>query len=823
MKQFDSPSKQRGWLWFVVWALVASLLLAHNAYLWLGKRITPDTDILALLPTQERDPVLQQSFTHMVDAAQQRVIILIGAEDWEASKKAANAYTQVLAPHKDLFDITSLSEKTQSDWLAPFQKNRLGLLTAQQQEQLKTLSAETLANTWANTALSKLYSAFSGPKLGSFQDDPFGTFDTWVQERAQETPVRPRDGYLFVADAKHQYILLAINLVPPAFSITAQEKVMPLLEQATNAARTSSASNKIEIISTGVVLHAAAAGQQAHQEVSTIGVGSLLGIIVLMWLSFHSLKPIGLILLSIGIGFLGALSVCILLFDRIHLMTLVFGASLIGIAQDYGIYYLCHRLGAKQVDSRTLLKQLIPGLLLTLLCAIIGYLGLALTPFPGLRHMAVFSAVGLLFAWLTVICWFPQLVHANSLKSGKLVAGYSRLLHLFAPPKKTAHKWLVALLLGTGCLIGLSQIKTNDDIRSLQTPPKHLVSDQLKLGKLLDAPTPVQYFLVRGESTEIVLQREENLKRALDPLVEQKVISGYQAISNWVPSLKMQADHRALIENKLLAQDGPLKIIADKIGEDKQWQTSVTQHLYESNQVLTVENFFLSSASQATRHLWLGKTGDTYASIVAIKGLQYTKLTQLSQAATGLAGVQWVDKIAEISSVLGRYRQNMGWVLLGAYGLVFGLMYHRYRKHTWRTLAPAAMASIFTLALLGISGQALQLFHVLALMLLLGIGVDYGIFMQEQNRQAGKNIHENVDEDVNPDSSSDSKNLAWLATGLSAASTLLSFGLLALSNTPALRAFGLTMLIGTALVWLIVPFFIRRQTIPALKKDQHAI
>ena len=72
--------------------------------------------------------------------------------------------------------------------------------------------------------------------------------------------------------------------------------------------------------------------------------------------------------------------------------------------------------------------------------------------------------------------------------------------------------------------------------------------------------------------------------------------------------------------------------------------------------------------------------------------------------------------------------------------------------------------------------------------LLLGIGVDYGIFMQE--RQPGKDSQHTS---------------AWLATGLSAANTLLSFGLLGLSNTPALQAFGLTMLIGIALVWISVP------------------
>lgn len=43
---------------------------------------------------------------------------------------------------------------------------------------------------------------------------------------------------------------------------------------------------------------------------------------------------------------------------------------------------------------------------------------------------------------------------------------------------------------------------------------------------------------------------------------------------------------------------------------------------------------------------------------------------------------------------------------------------------------------------------------------------------------------------------------------LAAASTLLSFGLLALSGTPALQAFGLTLAVGVFLAWLLTPFFL---------------
>ncbi|MES2324263.1 MAG: MMPL family transporter [Pseudomonadota bacterium] len=766
----------------MAWVLVVCALLGHNAHLWLVKRIVPDTDIMALLPVQERDRVLQQSFKHMVDAAQQRVIVLVGAPEWEDARRAATAYSAVLAAHPDLFESNQITDATQSDWLTPFQAHRIGLLTAKQEAQLRTEPPQF----WTDAAQASLYSAFSGPKLGAFRDDPFGLFSGWVQERAQETPVRPRDGMLFVADATHQYVLLPMTLKEAAFSMSAQDKAIPLLDKAAAAAR--AAAPNAQVIQAGVVLHAAAAGRQASKEISTIGVGSMLGIVLMTWLAFRSLRPIALITLSIGIGFLGSLSVCWLLFGSIHLLTLVFGASLIGVAEDYGIYYLCNRLAAdKEMDSVTLLKRLLPGLALTLLAAVIGYMGLALTPFPGLRHMAVFSAVGLVFAWLTVVCWFPALVSGGTLRAGSLNGRYIGTLALWPRLKFNAMSLGALALFGIVAAFGISRLGVNDDIRSLQTPPRHLVDDQIKLGKLLDAPTPVQYYLVRGDSAEMVLQREEALKRRLDPLVDQQRISGYQALSNWVPSLKTQAERRALVDQKLLADGGPLSALAVAIEEDAGWAAATRAHLLHQGAPLTVDGFLKTAPSEPWRHLWLGESDKVHASIVAIRGLSLAGLPALREAGAGLEGVQWVDKVGEISTVLGRYRQYMGWVVFAAYGLVFLLLFPRYRGKAWRVLAPTASASIATLALLGFAGQPLQLFHVLALMLLLGVGIDYGIFMQE-----------------NPDKRD---GAPWLAVGLSAVSTLLSFGLLGLSRTPALQAFGTTMLIGVTLAWLLVPVF----------------
>eukprot|EP01037_Dinobryon_pediforme_P032575 gene32575-37585_t len=117
----------------------------------------------------------------------------------------------------------------------------------------------------------------------------------------------------------------------------------------------------------------------------------------------------------------------------------------------------------------------------------------------------------------------------------------------------------------------------------------------------------------------------------------------------------------------------------------------------------------------------------------------------------------------------------MAWALLAAYAAIFVLLSLRYRRAAWRSMAPPALATLATLALFGLCAQPLQLFHVLACLLLLGLGVDYGIFLQEPTEHY--------------------RRFAWLTVGLSAVSALLSFGLLALSSTPPLHAFGLTMLI----------------------------
>lgn len=766
----------------IAWALVVSLMVAHVTWLVTAKRFAPETDILAMLPSEERDPVLQQAIVHMADAAQQRMIVLIGAANWTQAQLAADAYRAVLASRNDQFRLDEpLTTRTEQGWIDQLWPYRSVLLSAAQRNEL----ASQPASHWVDVAQRHLYSPFGAIKVGAWQDDPFGLFAGWAQDRARQTSVRPSDGRLRVDAGDKSYVVMPVELRGQAFSLATQEAVMPVLQQAREAAQRAAAD--VDVRSAGLILHAAAASRQASKEMSTIGLGSMAGILMLMWLTFRSAKPIGLVVLSVGVGCLGAVSVCWLLFGRLHLVTLVFGASLIGVAQDYGIHYLCSRLGDQQCRNPSqLLQEILPGMILAILTTVVAYLALALTPFPGLRQIAAFSAVGLLCAWFTVVFWFPVL-DRKPMRKSPMMEWYGRSRAVWPQLGRNRASVAVAVAVLMFAALGISRLESNDDIRLLQNSPQNLLDAQVEVSKLLAAPTLAQFYLVRGTSQEVVLQREEALKDRLDKLVASDVLTGYQALSDWVPSHQTQSANRDLTERALTAPDSALTKLATQLGEDDVWVQQVRSRTIAPATPLTLEMFLQGPAGEAWRHLWLGKVDDGYASVVALRGVEYRDLPALQAAGQALPGVQWVDKVGETSSLLGRYRHHMGWVVLISYATVYLLLLMRYRSAAWRVMAPTLVASAVTLAVFGIAGQPINLFHVLALLLILGMGIDYGIFLQEHPNREHK--------------------AAWLAVGLSAVSTLLAFGLLGLSATPAIQGFGLTMLIGVGIVWLIAPCF----------------
>lgn len=110
--------------------------------------------------------------------------------------------------------------------------------------------------------------------------------------------------------------------------------------------------------------------------------GPLSAVLLLVWLAFRPFRPLLLVALSLLVGCAVALTATVLVFGKIHLLTLIFGASLVGVAEDYGIHWFASRRGMAAARRWSLLRHLLPGLWLALLTVLPRYSALGLAPFP---------------------------------------------------------------------------------------------------------------------------------------------------------------------------------------------------------------------------------------------------------------------------------------------------------------------------------------------------------------------------------------------------------------------------------------------------------
>lgn len=767
---FADARLRRLWRWLALgWAVVVLAIGVHQVQFWRASEV--DTDILALLPRDAHDRALDDVTRRIADASSRQLLVMLGAPDAVRAQRAQQAFLEALHRQGEAGRPRLVPMGTMHDWFdraqAFYAPYRDRLLTPAQRQRLAGADPQVLAN----DALAALYGPTGMPHLTGWRQDPLGLWPQWWQARAASAGQDFGQDGLLQAEGRY-WAVLPFETPDSAFKLDGDRHLEPLLGASMAAARV--AVPDLRMLRAGVPLHAEAAAVQANREINTIGWGSLAAVLLLVWLTFRSLRPILLVAASLLIGCAAALSVTALAFGKVHLLTLVFGASLVGVAEDYGIHWFGSRQGDPAQDRWRLLGHLLPGLWLALLTSALAYLALGLAPFPGLRQMALFSVVGLAAAFLTAVLWFPWL------DGGKVrTTGFSRwlgaTLDRWPRPRGRAVAITVAVML-VAIAGGLSKLHSNDDLRALQSSPPALIEQQIEVGRLLGMPSPAQFFLVQGGDAEQLLQREEALLARLQSLQAAHRIGGHQALSEWLPSLRRQLADGALsarAENAVLARVGAA------VGEP-------LQRPVFSATPLTLAAFLRDPVSQPFRHLWLGRLGDGVASVVMVDDLSHPDaLALLCAQADGLPGVRWVDRTADFSAMLGHYRRMMSWLLLLGAALVVVAMVWRYQRQAWRVLLPTALAGAATVALLAWLGQPLQLFNVLALLLLLGMGIDYGIFLLEHRGDAS----------------------AWISVCVGAASTWLSFGLLALSSTPALRAFGLTLLIGIALVWAITPLF----------------
>jgi len=296
---------------------------------------------------------------------------------------------------------------------------------------------------------------------------------------------------------------------------------------------------------------------------------------------------------------------------------------------------------------------------------------------------------------------------------------------------------------------------------------------------------------VSGADVEAVLQRQEALLPDLGRLVANGDVGGLDLAAQNLPSQRTQRLRQAELPSgdELVAR---LRAASDGLPFRPDLFAPFLEAVEASRDLAPLAPEALAGSGLGLRlGSLLVEGGNGWLGLVAFRDVrQVAALTALAAQPQ----TYYLDLKGMTEGLVADFRETAvlriaigALVMLGVLGL--GLRsFHRLAAVSLPTGAAVAVTVATLLAL----GEQLNLFHLVALLLVMGIGSDYGLFFTRRPL---------------PDGVLDARDLR--AVALCAASTLAVFALLASSGIPVLRAIGGTVAVGVAaafvFAWLSVP------------------
>lgn len=530
----------------------------------------------------------------------------------------------------------------------------------------------------------------------------------------------------------------------------------------------------------GANRHAIGAENAMRADIQRVTIGSVLGVLLTFVLVFRSLRPPLTCLPILATGFVAGASACLLAFGAVHGLTLAFGSSLIGVSIDYALHFHCHQsLAADPRGPRATLRAIWPSLLLGAATTVVGFLALLVATFPGLRELALFAAVGISAALLASYLWLPGLAGAmrpTPLAQRLCVALRGR------PPGAAAHRppWLALLAVGALLAFGLPRARWDDGIQNLNRVDPVLKAEDDAVHARVARFEQRRVVVAVGRDDEQALAANDRIAEALVAAEAAGELSGFRNVAALLPSAARQrAVDTALRSDATLWPRLREELVAADFVADA-FQPFVLALAAPPPPPLVTADLLATPLAALVRPFRLPGTDGT-AMLSFVRGIRDEPALRARLAA--IDGAQLLDVERVLTEALGSYRTRMQELLLLGLVAVIALVWlqHRRLRPTLLACGPALLAAACTVAILGLLGVPLDLLSLVALLMVVSMGVDYGIFLAA---------------DEGPGHSANAIDATHLAIVLASLTTVFGFGLLALSAQPALFRIGLSSGIG---------------------------
>ena len=591
-----------------------------------------------------------------------------------------------------------------------------------------------------------------------------GILDQWSGDK----PPRRRHGVWFDRGGTHA--LLLIETAAPGFDLDAQEAVIDRLQAALQSHNDEHASS-IALSLTGPGPFGVDIRERTRSQSILFSSLASLCLATLLLLVFRKAAPVLICGLPLATGILGGALAVWLCFGYMHGITLAFGVTVLGVAIDYPIHFFghCESDTAPRITIRQIWKTLALGATST--C--IAYAAMALSGVDGLAQLGIFTIAGLLSALLAVRFLLPSLITAPRETALPLGSAF-RLLDAVPAGFGLGTLLLAAALLGHATL---HAPLWQNNLASLSPIPQDLLDRDQQMREAIGAPEPRYQIAVTGQDLQSVLTRSESIGTILQQQVTEGQLGGYDSISRFLPAAATQRQRlAALPEAEMLAER------LQQAGEGLPFREGYfAPFLADTAKARTAPLLDLDSLHQspfASRiDSLLRQRGD--GSWVALMPLRDVRQPSVVSAALPGEQVWLMDLKSTSESMIAHYRSSMLFSILlaGIAILLMAFIGLRSVRIGLRVLAPVVTAVACTALAMRLLQGPLNLFHLVSLLLVGGLVLDYALFLNRVESAAQRIRSRN-------------------AVVLCALSTLTVFGILALSDIPVLRAIGATVAIG---------------------------
>jgi predicted exporter len=602
----------------------------------------------------------------------------------------------------------------------------------------------------------------------------------------------------------------------------------------------------------GAPVFAVQSRAQIEREVNWLALVGTLMMSALLWLAFASPLALLVAMLPVATGVVLGIAGVGLFFGNVHGVTLGFGATLIGEAVDYGIYYL---IQARPADAqrkgwqpgqgwRLWLATGWPTVRLGLWTSLCGFAALVFSGFPGLAQLGVFSIVGLLGAAGATRYVLPHLM-----PDGAKGQGARRALGtaaLWAVQRLPSWRWpLLVLSVAALALLWQRGDLWKADLTALSPLPKDALALDAQLRADLSASDARTLVVVQGPDAETTLQRTEAVAAKLDALTDSRVIAGYDSVTRFVPSVATQRARLGHLPEPaavqaalgLATRGGPLDTSKDPerltpfVNDLQAARTQVPVTL------ASVQNTALAPLVNA---LILRRADGSYSALLPLQALPANASpsnesatatananvtantnvnassgldqSRVEAALRGLPGAQVLDIKQSLDGLYQRYLHEALWQALAGAAAVVALIALALRqvRRIWAVCLPLALAVLLSLAGLALAGVPLGILHLVGLLLVVAVGSNYALFFDMLQHSAPNATAAAPAPLAGTGTGLDSDTLASLL--LANLTTVASFGLLAFSEIPALSAIGRVVAPGALLALVLAAALIPRRT-----------